>query len=331
MNARIINTAYHLPNNKVSNQDLVKTYSKSYEEKYKKKLVENTIVKACGIKTRYYVGKSDRLRDLAKDCIVKLLDKSRYQLSDIDAIIIANLSPESFTPSNASLIFEELVNYYDFRGLSMTAYDINSACSGFLFGIEQAENWIKLNKKKRIIVCGVETLSRLLNKFDYHTGILFGDGAAAFLIEASENPGIISTSSTCITDNINDITYLSPLSSDYDTVLNLEGYKVYRNGTNLTIKYIRDYLIENKLAIDDFDYVICHQANIRMLNEIAKELKIPSSKMLSNLENVGNTAAASIPLCAAQFDEKEKFKKGDRILLCSFGAGYALAHTDLIW
>ncbi|MBK9352803.1 MAG: hypothetical protein IPN09_02155 [Bacteroidetes bacterium] len=162
----------------------------------------------------------------------------------------------------------------------------------------------------------------------------FGDGAAAILVErATENDlyFLNKTKTVCVTDNIDDITYYSSLSKDFDERIQLSGSKVYRNGTSLTIDFTKQYLSENNLSITDFDYFIFHQSNFRMLNEISSSLKIPSKKMLINLDKVGNTASASIPLCLAQFKDKNTFKKGDRILLCSFGAGYSLAIADFNW
>lgn len=329
MHSRIIGSSYELPQRIINNNTLVNLYEEPYLKKYGKALSEETIYKACGIEERRYLTASERLRDLGANCIINLLKETNTSLSDIDAIIISNSAPESITPSNANLIFAEVAKYYNELDLKMTTYDVNSACSGFLFALEQADNYIRLGKKKKIIVCAVEAISRLLNNFDYHTGILFGDGAGAFLLEASNDQGILHTDSICVTDNISDIVCYSHLSKEKDKSLNLEGYKVYRNGTALTINYIKKYLTSKNFKIQDFDYVICHQANARMLRTISKALNIPQHKMLTNIKYVGNTASASIPICFAQ--NEKMFKSGNRILLCSFGAGYSLGLTDLIW
>jgi 3-oxoacyl-[acyl-carrier-protein] synthase-3 len=331
--ASITGCSYFLPEQVVSNVHLAEKFNQSYQGKFSKTLTPEVIIKACGIAERRYAQSDDRLRDFASKCIIDLLDKTKTSLNEVDAIILANLSPESFTPSNASLVFEELCKHYGEKGLKITSYDVNAACSGFLFALEQATNYIKLGQKKKVVVCGAEILSRMLNGWDYHTGILFGDGAAAVLVEQTDEEafGINNTESASITDYIDDITYFSSLSKDYNETLKLEGTKVYKHGTALTIDFVREYLSKNNLTVDSFDYFIFHQANIRMLNDIAGKLNIPTRKMLTNLECVGNTAAASIPLCLAQFHEKMTFSKGDRILLCSFGAGYTVGITDLNW
>lgn len=333
-NAVIRESSYILPEKIVTSTQLSEKYKEAFYKKFSKVLDSEYINKVCGINERRYVADTVRLRDIATKCIIDLLEKSNLLLNDIDMIILATVSPESLTPSNSSLVLRELCKHYNIFGLEIAAYDINCACSGFLFGVEQAVNSIKLGQRKRVIVCGVEIMSRMLNGFDYHTGILFGDGAAALLIEQGNETDsffVNKTKTVCITDHIDDITYYSSLSNDFDKRIQLDGSKVYKNGTSLTVNFTNQYLRENDLNVADFDYFIFHQSNIRMLNEISSSLKIPIEKMLINVKTVGNTAAASIPLCFAQFNEKKTFKHGNRILLCSFGAGYSLAIVDFNW
>lgn len=331
--ATIQGCSYHLPEQRIDNEELADRYGQSYREKFGKPLTPELIFRACGIRERRYVTDSERLRDLAANAITKLLTSLGATLTDIDAIIIGTLSPESLTPSNASLVLDELCKQYDGRGVRITSYDINAACSGFLFGLEQAINYVGLGQKSKVVVCGVETMSRMLNGFDYQTGILFGDAAAAVLVERVDfgTYGINRTETASITDYIDDIVYFSSLSKDYTDTLRLKGTRVYKHGTNLTIDFVAQYLSKHGLSVGSFDYFVFHQANIRMLRDISNRLTIPRQKMLTNLEYVGNTAAASIPLCLAQFHEQKTFAKGDRILLCSFGAGYTVGIVDLNW
>ncbi len=331
--ATITGCAYALPERRITNEQLAVNYQRSYYDKFFKNLTPELILRACGIKERRYVQDDERLRDLAAKCVMELLRRTNTPLGELDAIILGTLSPESLTPSNASLVFEELCKSADLRGLSLTAFDINAACSGFLFGIEQAVNYIRMGQKKKVVVCAVEIMSRMLNGFDYQTGILFGDAAAAVLVECAEEGthGINKTKTASITNYIDDIVYFSSLSKDFDETLKLQGTRVYRHGTALTIDFVKEYLTQNNLTVDSFDYFIFHQANIRMLNEVAGHMNIPKRKMLTNLEQVGNTAAASIPLCLAQQHEAGAFAKGDRLLLCSFGAGYTVGVVDLNW
>lgn len=331
--ATITGSGYALPERRITNEQLAVNYQRSYYDKFSRKLTPELILRACGIRERRYVQDNERLRDLAAKCVSDLLRRTNTPLSEIDAIILGTLSPESLTPSNASLVFEELCKTSDLRGLSLTAFDINAACSGFLFGLEQAVNYIKLGQMKKVVVCAAEIMSRMLNGFDYHTGILFGDAAAAVLVErAGEGAyGINKTKTASITNYIDDIVYFSSLSKDFDETLRLQGTRVYRHGTALTISFVEEYLSQNNLSVDSFDYFIFHQANSRMLNEVGQHMRIPRRKMLTNLEHVGNTAAASIPLCLAQQHEAGVFAKGDRLLLCSFGAGYTVGVVDLTW
>lgn len=331
--ATITGCSYALPERRITNERLAKNYQESYYGKFTKRLTPEVILKACGIKERRYVQDDVRLRDLAAQCILDLLEKTATPLAQVDAIILGTLSPESLTPSNASLVLEELCKRSGDKGLKLSAFDVNAACSGFLFGLEQAVNYIRLGQKKKVVVCAAEIMSRMLNGFDYQTGILFGDAAAAVLLERGDEGsyGVIRTETACITEYIDDIVYFSSLSKDFDETLRLQGTRVYRHGTALTISFLEEYLSKNDLTVDTFDHFIFHQSNVRMLRDISERVGIPRHKMLTNLEQVGNTAAASIPLCLAQSCEGNTFKKGDRILLCSFGAGYTVGIADLNW
>lgn len=331
--ATITGCSYSLPERRITNEQLAVDYQPSYYGKFTKELTPEMILKACGIRERRYVRDDERLRDLGAKCVIDLLKKTDTPLGEVDAIILGTLSPESLTPSNASLVFEELCKNLNNKGLRLTAFDINAACSGFLFGVEQAVNYIRLGQKKKVVVCAAEIMSRMLNGFDYQTGILFGDAAAAVLVERADEAthGINRTETASVTDYIDDIVYFSSLSKDFDETLRLQGTRVYRHGTALTINFVEEYLSKHGLSVDSFDYFIFHQANIRMLNEVAGQMKIPKEKMLTNLEHVGNTAAASIPVCLSQQHEAGTFKKGNRLLLCSFGAGYTVGIVDLNW
>ena len=332
MNTIVKETAYILPENVITNESLVATYRDDYEKVRSEKLNGDTIFRVCGIKERRYVSENTRLRDLGKDVIIKLLKNANLKLTDIDCIILTTLSPETYTPSNASLVLKELVDFYNIDNFHITTFDINAACTAPLFAIELADNYIRLGKKKRIIICSVEIVSRMLNQWDYHTGILFGDGAGAILLESSiTDKGIVYTECNSVSDNVNDINYLSSLSTQFDKRLKLKGSRVYKNGVTITTDAIIKYFKENNITIDMFDYFIFHQANDRMLVEIEETLKIPSEKMLKNIEKVGNTAGASIPICLAQFNENNTFKKGNRILMCGFGAGYTYGIVDFYY
>jgi len=331
--AVITNSAYFLPENIVTNNNLVDVYKSNFFQINNSDLDEDSIYKRCGIRERRYVDDSTRLRDLSKNVILKLLENSNTSLLEIDAIILNTLSPETYTPSNASLVLKELTDYFQIKDFHLTCFDVNAACTAPLFAIELANNYIQLGKKKKIIVCSVEIVSRMLNNWEYHTGILFGDGAGAMLIEAGneDDKGIIDTRCLCVTDKISDINYFTSLSKDFNEKLELQGSKVYKNGVSITTTALQKYFLEKNISVANFDYFIFHQANDRILIDIQKRIGIPDSKMLKNIELVGNTAGASVPICFAKFDEKKQFKKGDRILFCSFGAGYTYGIIDFYY
>jgi 3-oxoacyl-[acyl-carrier-protein] synthase-3 len=307
MKAKIAGIGYYVPEKIIDNKFIAERYGLQNEE---------FVHKRSGILTRRFVT-TENTSDLAVNAIKDLLVKSEVSESEIDCVIIGTITPESFAPSTATLVIKKL-NLSKAFGM-----DISAACAGFCYGLELGKMYIETGKYKNVIVCGAEVMSRALNNYDYKTGILFGDGAGAALLSATnENEIIVSSECKVITDYLEDVTYKTPFSSDdwATEILQLKGTRVYRHGVTYTIDLISQFLKENDLTLNDFKFVVPHQSNIRMLTEIAEGLSSSLDKFLINLDHFGNTAAASIPICLAENYANGKIQKGDRLMLCSFGA-----------
>lgn len=321
MKAVVTTIAHYLPERIVNNDEI--------SIKYPKVGSPDDIFQKTGIIERRY---SDDLTTggMATEAVKTLLKKASLVPNDIDMIIVGTLSPDYFNIATAVLVINNI------EARRAWGYDVVAACPSFLMAVQLAVTEIETGGAKRIVVCGADRMSSTLNAFDHKTGVLFGDGAAAVLIEAKQDDdkrGVNNCLSKVVADDMKDVYFRTPFSCDNwaDEKFELDGKKVYRHGVDLTSDFIGEFLKKNSLTLEDFKYIVPHQANIRMLKEIAVKLNVPIEKFLVNIHNVGNTAGASVPLCLSQKVEEGIVKKGDRLLLVSFGAGYTLSITDLFF
>lgn len=288
-------------------------------------LTAQQIFEKTGIKERRWSDDKTAL-DMAIICIDQLLEKTNTTRSEVDMLIIGTLTPDFFFPSTAVACIKEL------RLSNAYGFDVVAACPSSLYGIDIANGKIRLGESKKIIVCGVDRMSKTTNAFEHKTGVLFGDAAAAVLLEATtENEqGVNFCSSRVVADNLEDVYFKTPFSSTNwsEEKFNLQGGNVYKNGVGLTVKIINEFLEKNSLDVSDFDHIIPHQANINMIRQVAQHLHVPMEKFLMNIEKFGNTGGASVLLSLSQHIANGTLKKGNRVLLVSFGAGYTLAVID---
>lgn len=320
MKAKITGVGHYLPNKVIDN----KTLSGGYE------ISEEYILKRTGIKERRYVeDKTVTTSDLVCNAINDLLKNCSKSIEEIDCIIVGTLTPDYFFPSTAVCAINQL------KAKKAWGFDLSAACSGFCYGLVTATAMIQQGTLRNVIVCGADKMSSTLNSFDYKTAVLFGDGAGAVLLEATEDDESVIKGNLCIVeaDNLEDVYFKTPFNTtDWgQEKFELQGGKVYRSGVEFMANAIRKYLRENSLTFNDFDHIIPHQSNMNMLTDTAKRLRIDISKFKINIENVGNTGGASIPICLSQYVKNGEIKKGDRLLLASFGAGYTVSIIDLIW
>lgn len=329
MKIRIAGIAHYLPDRIVTNEEI--------SQKYQKAGTPEQIFEKTGILERRY---SDGLTtgDMATIAVRQLLEKTGTHPGAITAIFVGTLTQDRFFATDAtdkSQFGELSTAHLVIQNLGLKhamGADIINACPSFLTALHVGNCLASHNKK--VIVVGADRMSKTLNAFDYKTGVLFGDGAAAVLLEVSDDQSsIVGTHQRTITENLNDVYYKSPFGVDgdwSDEKFEIEGQRVYKHGVSLTVQVIREYLAKASIWIFDFDYIVPHQANMRMLREIAAQLEFPIERMLTNLDKVGNTAGASVPLCLSQKIDEGIVSKGNRLLLVSFGAGYALSVADVI-
>lgn len=319
MNVKITGIGHYLPDRIIDNKYL--------QEKFE--IDEASIFKRTGIKERRYVEDGFTTTDLVSNAIKNLLINASKNICEIDFIVVGTLTPDYFFPSTAVSVINKIEAH------NAWGFDISAACSGFCYGLNTASALIENGTIKNAIVVGAEKMSATLNSFDYKTGILFGDGAGAVLLESTNSDENIIKGFLCkvVADDLNDVYYKTPFNTSNwaKEKFELAGAKVYKNGVNLTVELIKEYLSNTVTTLSDYDYIVPHQANIRMLTEIAHGLNCGMDKFLINIEKVGNTGGASIPICLSEMYSKGKLKKGDRLLLCSFGSGYTTAVVELVW
>lgn len=318
-NVAITATGHFVPDKIINNKFL----SKFLEHK----LTANEILDKTGIRERRY-AESMSTTDIVVQAVLNLLSKSQIQIEDVDCLIVGTLTPDYFFPSTAVNAVNKL------KAINAWGFDISAACSGFCYGVSIGTDMIKAGSAGKIIVCGADLMSQTLNSFDYRTKVLFGDGAGAVLLEGTDSQNFIINGKLCKvkSDNlqVDEVYYKTPFYSDRwsDEKFELQGGQVYRAGVKIMIDAINEYLMTENLTLDNFSGIIPHQANLNMLKEIADGVNKPLDFFKINIQTRGNTGGASIPICLSEFTDNNDIKRGDRLLMVSFGAGYTFSVID---
>ncbi len=271
-----------------------------------------------GIERRHFVELEDT-SDLALNAVEAFKNED---LSKVDAIIVATFTPDLITPSIASIIQKELAIKED-----VMAFDFNMACSGFVAGLRLADSLIE--EGRRAIVVGAEVISKVMDLTDRRTCILFGDGAGAVLLEKNSEPSFYDVGSRGDFDNLHALGRTS--NPNADRALFMEGKEVFRFATDIMVKTIERTLNKAELSLEDIDHFVCHQANSRIISHVQKKLKLDPEKFFMNLQNYGNTSAASIPIALDEMNEKGLLKEGQKVVLAGFGGGLSWASTVIDW
>ena len=273
---------------------------------------------------------------LATKAVEDLLKSTNTDPMDVDAIIVATITPDMAFPATAALVQDNI------GAKNAWGYDLSAACSGFLFAMQSGTSLIESGQYKKVVVVGAEKMSAILDYTDRNTCLLFGDGAAAVLLEPSEDLSIGVQDSILRTDGSGRNALfmkaggsLHPAS--HETVDNREHF-VYQDGKavfKVAVKGMADISVEimekNGLKSEDIAYLVPHQANLRIIDATAKRMGIPPEKVTINIAKYGNTTAATIPLCLAEYYRDGKFKKGDNLILAAFGAGYTWGSMHIVW
>lgn len=300
------------------------------------KLVDTSdewIVARTGIKERRILAdKQKATSDMAAAAITELLTEYSVKAEEIDCILLATSTPDKLLAPTAPVVCTK-------AGLrNAWGLDINAACSGFLYALSVGASFIESRKFKKVLVVGADTMSRIVDYTDRNTCILFGDGAGAVLLEPSSNHGLHDF--IFKTDGTGSDFLSIPAGGSLQPVgevslqenlhyVKQDGRTVFKNAISGMTSSCDELLERNGFDADAIDWIIPHQANLRIINAVADNLKVPMSKVKVNIQCYGNTTAATIPLCI--WDFKNDFKQGDRIFLTAFGAGFTYGSSYLTW
>jgi 3-oxoacyl-[acyl-carrier-protein] synthase III len=292
------------------------------------------ITSRTGIEERR-MSTGEKTTQLALKAAQRAIEQANIKPEEIDLIILSTITPDFFTPSTACLVQAEL-------GLKdIPSFDISAGCTGFIYGLQIADKFIKSGQSQCILVIGAEILSKVLDWNDRNTCVLFGDGAGAALLKKSKKEGIVSTYTGSQGDlegflTIPAVSLRNPFLKNQSKIENhsymyMNGKEIFKFATHIMLKSIEIILADNELTIDDIKYIVPHQANYRIIDNVAKKLKVPPEKFYKNMNHFGNTSAASIPLALDEMVQKKMIYDGDRIIMVGFGGGLTWGAILLNW
>lgn len=312
--ARIIGTGSYLPPRRLTNTDLAAELAQHGVETSDEWIVERT-----GIRARHFAAPDVTSSDLALQASKKALEAAGLQPQDIDLIIVATSTPDMVFPSTACILQNKL------GANGCAAFDVQAVCSGFVYALTVADSMIKSGVAKRALVVGAEVFSRILDFKDRTTCVLFGDGAGAVVLQASETPGILATDLhadgshvgiLCVPGNVSGGQVLG------DPLLKMDGQAVFKLAVGVLEKAARATLEKAGLTDADIDWLVPHQANIRIMQSTARKLKLPMEKVIVTVDQHGNTSAASIPLALDAGVREGRISAGQTVLLEGVGGGF---------
>ena len=323
--ARISGLGVAVPEGIVTNHDFEKVLETS----------DQWIVERTGIKQRHWSGPEMTLAELARQASVKAMAQAGIGPMDLGAIILATATQDRLLPSTAC----------DLQALlgakNAAAYDLSAACSGWLFGLTQAEGLIASGQAEHVLVIGAELLSRIIDKTDRTTAILFGDGAGATVVSrATGDTGLLSTfirSDGTLAELLwrpaggARIPISQKVIDDKNHYIKMAGREVFKSAVLTMAEACDEALKRAGVTADQIDLLVPHQANIRIIQATADHAGIPMEKVMVNVDKYGNTSSASIPLALAQAVAEGKVKKGSLLLLVAFGAGFTWGSTVVRW
>ncbi|MEO5360161.1 MAG: ketoacyl-ACP synthase III [Nitrospirota bacterium] len=325
MKAKIISTGSYVPSRRLTNGELEQMVDTS----------DKWIMERTGIRERRIAAEGENTSDLAYEAAVLALSRAGISASSIDIIIVATITGDMPIPATACFLQNRL------NAAQAAAFDINAACSGFLFGLSTANAYIKSGMYKRILLVGAEALSRFTDWEDRNTCVLFGDGAGAVILEAADGPsGILSV------DIHSDGSYWELLNlpgggSKYPPseeaaanrlhYIKMKGNETFKVAVRTLEKLVIDALEKNGLKSSDIALLVPHQANLRIISATATRLGISMDKVMVNLDRCGNTSAASIPIALDEAAASGRIKENDTIILEAFGGGLTWASAVIRW
>ncbi len=316
--SKILGTGSYLPSKILTNADL-------------EKMVDTTdewIVQRVGIRRRHIVADSgDTTASMAEAAARAAIQSAKINPNDIDLILVATASPDRLFPSVACHIQKKL-------GITneCPAFDVNAGCSGFIYVINIADQYIRAGTAKNVLIIGADTLSAVTDWTDRSSCILFGDGAGAVVLQASETPGVLATHIHADGQYSELLFAESALWSGKEkNYIQMQGNAVFKVAVNKLGDIVDQTLAKANLDKHDIDWLIPHQANMRIIQAMAKKLDLSMEKVIVTIEDHGNTSAASIPLALDFAIKSNKIKRGDKLLLEAFGAGFAWGSALVVY
>ena len=311
---RITGTGSFLPPRRLTNADLAAELAEKGVE-----TSDEWIVARTGIRARHFAAPDVSSSDLAVEAARHALEAASLQASDIDLIIIATSTPDMVFPSAACIVQHKL-------GIAgCPAFDVQAVCSGFVYALTVADAMIKTGAATKALVIGAEVFSRILDFSDRTTCVLFGDGAGAVVLEASGTPGILASDLHADGKHVGILCVPGHVSGGEvlgNPLLKMDGQAVFKLAVGVLESSARAVLAKAKLSEADIDWLIPHQANIRIMHSTAKKLNLPLEKLIVTVDQHGNTSAASIPMALDMSVRSGKIKKGDTLMLEGVGGGF---------
>ncbi|MEY8000785.1 beta-ketoacyl-ACP synthase III [Clostridium sp. Mt-5] len=310
---KIIGTGSYVPSKIVNNNELSHMVNTSDE----------WITSRTGIKQRR-ISEGEDTSDMATKAAIDVIKSAKIEANDIDLIILATATPDSFIPSTSCIVQKNI------KAVNATCFDISAACSGFIYGMDIAAQFIRTGRFNTVLVIGAETLSKIIDWQDRNTCILFGDGASAAILQSGNEEEILSiyTGSDgskgkaliCPAIPVNNFCANPGISLNKSTV-SMDGKEIFKFAVKVLVKLVNVLLTESHCDLKEIKYIIPHQANSRIIECAAKKLGIDSNKFYTNLDLYGNTSAASVGIALDEVYKKNLVKSGDKILVVGFGGG----------
>jgi len=325
LTGRITGLGSYLPKKILTNADLEKIVDTD----------DDWIVTRTGIRQRHIAADGEATSDLAFHAATEALDAAGLAAEEIDLIIVATTTPDYPFPSTAALLQARL------GAVKAAAFDVQAVCTGFVYALATADQFIRSGMYRKILVVGAEVLSRLLDWNDRTTCILFGDGAGAVVLEADESERGIVSSHLHSDGSQYDLLYVpgggskEPLSRELldsgRQYIRMKGNEVFRVAVNALDSTVLEALEANNLKAEDIDLLVPHQANIRIINATGKKLGLSGDKVMITVDRHGNTSSASIPLALCQAVKENRVEDGSLVLLEAFGGGFTWGSILLRW
>jgi 3-oxoacyl-[acyl-carrier-protein] synthase-3 len=318
----IVGCGSYLPKNNVTNDELAKRVETSDE----------WIVRRTGIRSRHIAAPDEKTSDLALAAAREALDNAKLTANDLDAVIIATTTPDNTFPATAARVQAGLGMMRGF------AFDVQAVCSGFVYALAVADNFIRMGQAKNILVIGAETFSRLIDWNDRTTCVLFGDGAGAVILQAAEGKGDVTDRGILSTHLHSDGRHYDRLcttggagSTGTLGSVHMDGSEVFRHAVVNLAEVVDEVLQTHKLKPEQIDWLVPHQANQRIIDGTAKKLNMSPERVVTTIAEHANTSAASIPLALATAAKDGRLKRGQLVLLDAMGGGFTWGAALIRW